>query len=258
MRVGRTLIPVLLACAFLPAATGAAPSVKLNATLTPEHLGQGTTVGFELQITAGGETPPPITALDVFYPENLGIAVSGLGLATCTPQTLETFGPHGCPANSRMGYGTAVIEVPLGPEAFIETAHITILRAPTHDGHLALLFNIEGKEPVSAQIVLDSLLLPTPAPYGGRIGIPIPIVPSLPAGPDASVVRLHATIGPQHITYYEQLHGRTIAYRPKGLQLPNSCPRRGFPFAATLTFLEGSQVSAHASVRCPTRVQRMR
>ncbi len=39
--------------AWLPAAAAqAAQSVKLTATLTPEHLGQGTTIGFSFQIEA--------------------------------------------------------------------------------------------------------------------------------------------------------------------------------------------------------------
>ena len=48
------VLAVLLACVcvFPPAAAEATQSVKLGATLTPEHLGQGTTIGFSFQIEA--------------------------------------------------------------------------------------------------------------------------------------------------------------------------------------------------------------
>jgi hypothetical protein len=82
---------------------------RLNATLTPEHLGEGTTIGFNLRIlTTGGEIPPPLTEVDLRYPEDLGIATSGLGLATCATALLEAAGPQGCPAESVMGIGSAV------------------------------------------------------------------------------------------------------------------------------------------------------
>jgi hypothetical protein len=243
---------VVLVCACLSACAHAAPSVTLNAALMPELLGHGTTIGFGLQIATPGEVPPPITEIDLRYPANLGIALSGLGLSTCSASALEARGPKGCPVDSRMGSGTAIVEVPLGLGSFQETAQITIFRAPTEDGHLALIFNVEGNEPVSAQIVLPGLLLPTAAPYGGIVHIAVPLVPSLPAGPDVSVVQLQVTLGPRHIIYYERSHGRTIPYRPKGILLPDNCPRGGFPFAATLAFFDGSHTDAVTAVPCPS------
>jgi hypothetical protein len=189
----------------------------------------------------------------VRYPGNLGIALSGLGLATCTPSTLEALGPAGCPADSHMGYGTALAEIPIGPEIVHETTHITLLRAPTRNGRLALLFYAAGEVPVWAPVTLPGLLLPAPAPYGGRIDINVPLIPSLPGAPPVAVVKLHSTIGPEHLTYYEHPHRHRVGYHPKGILLPDTCPHGGFPFAATFTFRNGGHAHAYTTVPCPTR-----
>lgn len=226
--------------------------MTLQAALTPELLGRGTTVDFGFTIDSpAGQVPASVTAVELRYPSNLGIALSGLGVATCSAEALEASGPDGCPANSRMGSGVALAEIQVGPEVISETAQIAIVRAPTQEGHLALLFYADGKEPVSAQIVLAGLLLPVGAPFGGSIHIAIPLVPSLPGAPDVAIVQLRSTLGPRHITYYERSHGRTVAYQPRGVVLPDSCPRGGFPFAAELMFMDGSYANAHTTVPCP-------
>jgi hypothetical protein len=244
---------IILICTLLaPSATQANQSVSLHATLTPERLGQATTVGFAFQITTPtGQVPSPLTAVDVRYPGNLGIALSGLGLATCSPATLEAAGPQGCPADSLMGYGTAIAEIQIGPDIERETAGVTLLRSPTQDGHLALLFYVSAMDPVRAEISFPGLLLPAPSPYGGDINIDIPLVPSLPGASDVAVVKLTSTLGPEHLTYYEHTHGQVVPYNPKGILLPDTCPHDGFPFAAEFAFLDGSHSSAHTTVPCP-------
>jgi hypothetical protein len=256
VRRAKHLLACILACACPLTTTlaHATQSVSLHATLTPERLGHATTVHFGFQIAAPkGHVPPPLTQVAVDYPGELGIALSELGLATCTTTTLETYGPQACPTNSLMGYGTATAAIPIGPEIEQESANITLIRAPTQNGHLALLFYTNAVSPISAQLVFPGLLLPTPtpAPFGGRIDIAIPLVPSLPEGPDVAVIELTATLGPKHLTYYEHRHGHTIAYNPKGILLPNTCPRGGFPFAATFGFLDGTHANAHTTVPCP-------
>jgi hypothetical protein len=250
-RPGRRILALLLACACLPATAHAAQSARLHVAFTPERLGRATTVEFAIQIAAPAHgVPPPLTALNVSYPGNIGVAVSGLGLATCSRARLEAFGPDGCPADSRMGQGSALAEVPIGPETVSETAQVTIVRAPANDGHLALLFFARGETPVSAQIVFPGLLFPTPG--WGSLHIRVPLVPSLPSGPNVAVVALHATLGPLGLTYYEHVRGKLIPYHPNGILLPDHCPRGGFPFAASLTFEDGSHASASTTVPCPT------
>jgi hypothetical protein len=250
VRRARGLLASLLACACLPATAHAAQSARFHVAFTPERLGQATTVEFGIQIAAPADSvPPPLTALDVRYPGNLGVAVSGLGLATCSQARLEAFGPKGCPADARMGQGSALAEIPIGPEIIRETATVTIVRAPANDGHLALLFYANAMTPVNGQIVFPGQLFPTPD--RGRLHIDLPLVPSLPGGPNVAIVGLHATLGPRGLTYYEHVRSKLISYHPNGILLPDRCPRGGFPFAASLTFEDGSHANTHTTVPCP-------
>jgi hypothetical protein len=237
---------------WLPSGAGAVPSVTLTAALSPERLGHSTTLHFGFQIAAPeGAVPAPLTRLDVRYPPGFGVAASDLGVETCTAAILEAGGPRSCPADSLIGYGSVLAEVPFGAEVVREPAIVTLVRAPAQSGHTRILFYAEGTNPVSAAIVFSAQLWNASRPFGGEIRIAVPLVPSLPEDPDVAVVRVLSTIGPAHLTYYERLHGRRVAYTPRGIVLPRRCPTGGFPFAATFGFLDGSRATAETRVPCP-------
>jgi hypothetical protein len=234
------------------AAVAHEPTMRLSAALTPERLGQGTTIHFGFTVTTPPRTvPSPVTGVELLYPENLGIATSGLGLETCTVGILEAHGPEGCPSQSQMGYGRALVVVPFGPEIIEEPAQTRVFMAHLTQGHLGLVFYAWGERPVDAWIVFGGLVLPTPPPYGGDLAATIPLVPTLPGAPYAAVVRFSTTIGPEHLTYYEHHRGRFLPYHPRGVILPRSCPAGGFHFGARLTFHNGTHASAATVVACP-------
>lgn len=187
------------------------------------------------------------------YPGNLGFALSGLGLATCDPATLAALGPKGCPANSRMGFGAASAQIAVEGLAVPEPTQVSIVRGPTREGHLGLLFYVDGEAPVIAQLVLPGALVPAEPPFGGAVRLDVPLVPSWPEGPDVAIVHLRSTLGPEHLTYYEHVKGKTIAYNPEGILLPKVCPRGGFRFLGTFTFVDGSRATAGTAVPCPPR-----
>jgi hypothetical protein len=242
----------LLGCMWLAAAAHAGPIAKLGAALSPERLGQGTTILFSFTLaTTTGQVPSPLTGLNLYYPANLGIATSGLGLETCSAAVLESDGPESCPSQSQMGYGKALIEIPFGPAILKETAQTAIFMAHLHEGHLGLLFFAYGHAPVSAQIVFHGLVLPADSPFGGDFATTFPLVPTLPGAPNAAVVQLRSTIGPLHLTYYESTRGRYRPYHPRGIVLPLTCPHGGFDFAASFSFENGTHTSAHTTVPCP-------
>jgi hypothetical protein len=235
----------------VPAQSSGAQHAQLNASFTPKRLGEGTTLGFSFTITSSSQVPAPLSSLDLYYPANLGLATSGLGVATCTPAILEIEGPEGCPSQSQMGRGTAIVEVPFGPEVITQTAHTLIFMAYRHQGRVQLLFYAYSGEGVATIIVFAGSLLPAKTPFGGELEISIPPVPTLPGAPNAAVVQLHATIGPQHLTYYERARGRYLPYHPEGILLPGTCPRGGFPFAATFGFEDGTRATARTAIPCP-------
>ncbi len=253
VRLATTLLACLVASACAPASSLAAQSVELDAALTPKRPGQRTTAEFALRIAAPDDgVPPPLVEASVRYPSGLGLALSGLGIETCPRETLETDGVGACPADSFMGEGSAIAEIQFGPTVVHETARVSLVRTPEEgSGQLAMLFLVDGSGPVAAEPVLTGLLLPAAAPFGGRIDIAVPLVKSLPEAPDVSVVGLRLSIGPRGLTYYERVGREVVAYRPKGLVLPERCPRGGYPFAIELHFLDGSRGSAAAAVPCP-------
>jgi hypothetical protein len=239
------------------AAADAPPSARLTASFQPERLGRRTTLSFGFHITApGGLIPPALTEIDLSYPDKLGIALSGLGLATCTAAALEASGLPGCQADSIMGFGDATAEISLGADVVAETVPITILRAPDEENHIALLLDAVGTTPLNTTAVFTGALLPAPLPYGGTVSIDAPLIPSLPGAPNVAIVALHATLGPAGVTYYEHIPGETLGYQPPGLLLPPTCPRGGFPFAVRFSFVGGAQASATAVDPCPAQADR--
>jgi hypothetical protein len=246
------IFTIALACLCVCGNAQASESLKLSVSLKPERLGQGTTVGFDFAImSTTGPMPSPLTEVNLRYPGDIGIALSGLGLATCSVITLEVLGPEGCPAEARMGHGSVLAEIAIGEAVISEHATLAVLRAPTRNGHTSLLFYADGKTPVNAQIVFPGALLAAAPPFGGLLHINVPLVPSVPGAPDVAVAQIHATLGPQHLTYYHHVGRKFIPYNPKGILLPNHCPRAGFLFTAELGFLDGSRTSAQAVVPCP-------
>jgi hypothetical protein len=246
------LAPALALSIWLAAPATAAPSAKLNVSLTPERLGAGTTIAFGFEITGQeGHVPPPLNTVDLLYPENLGLITSGLGLNTCSRTELETRGA--CPPDSLMGYGSALTEIPFASENIDESAKITTWMASIEEGHLGLLFLAKAGNPVAAELIFTSQILSAPPPFGGSLATEVPIVPTVPEGPYVSLTRLRSTLGPMHLTYYQTFHGKRTAYHPQGIRLPHTCPHGGFPFTATFTFQDGTHATAHATVPCPAR-----
>jgi hypothetical protein len=204
---------------------GARESVHLKASLTPNRLRAETTIGFDFTISASsGQVPSPLTGVALRYPGDVGIVVSGLGLDACSATTLHLLGPAGCPAEARMGTGSATVEIPLGHTIVREATSLAIERAETRNERFALTFFAEGESPIVAQLSLPALLLSAQTPFGGSVSIEPPLVPSVPEAPDVSVVQLHAEIGPEHLTYYRRVSAREVA-GPSRSRSPSSTAR---------------------------------
>jgi hypothetical protein len=253
-----TFVAVLVpTCAFVavlaPTAT-ATPSVKLAASFSPERLGKGTTIEIGFHVAyPNGQAPLAATAIQFFLPPGLGIATSELGLQNCLPTRLELLGRAACPPNSLMGHGSATTAVPFGSRFVTEHTSVTLFSGPVQNGNPQLLFVTVGEYPVIAEIIFSALVLPAGPRFGGLIETKLPLVPSVPYGPDIALLGLQTTIGPAGIVYREDVGGKTVDFRPRGILLPKSCPRGGFPFAVRLSFGDGSSASSSATVPCPRR-----
>jgi hypothetical protein len=234
----------LALCALSPITASARQTAEVSARFTPEHLAAPTTISLGFKVEGDSGAAPPLREIELAYPRTLGIATSGLGVAACAPEALEVSGPGACPANSRMGKGTALVEITIGPEIVREQISLAIFAAPSSDGYLHVLVYASGRSPVIAQVLLSGVLL------AGRVDMVLPPIPSLPEAPYVAVARMQLTLGGD-LTYYERRGSRTIAYRPRGVGLPGRCPRGGFRFAARFAFIDGEHANAQTSVTCP-------
>ena len=256
-RAGRTAtLASALALCLTPTAQ-ATQTAKLGAAFSPYRLGARTTIVFSFSIAAGsGQLPAALTDVDIEYPQNLGIVLSGLGLEVCSAAILEANGTNGCPTDSVMGGGYAIAQMRFGQQLVSEHASISIARAPDEAGHIALLLYATGPSPVDTQILSPAQLVPAEGPFGGQLNIQLPLVPSVPDAPDVAIVQMQATIGPRGILYEERVGDNVLTYTPKGILLPNACPKGGFQFAAQFTFVDGTHQMTRTAIPCPARRRR--
>jgi hypothetical protein len=245
----------LLVCVLcLPASAGASERVSLHTSFSPDRLGASTTIGFGFQIAnAEGGLPSPLTGVSLHLPAGINYVTTTLGLAVCPTANLVAEGLGGCPPNSRLGYGSALVEVPFGEGSGHEIPNIQALMGPSHNGNIVVLFYADGREPVYAQLVFQGELVPGSGAFGGNLETAIPLIPSVTNGPPVSILSVQATIGPSHLTYYKHVHGKLVSFHPRGVSVPLSCPHGGFPFSARFSFQDGSTADASSIVACPPK-----
>lgn len=246
-------LPLVLACLWgaAPASAGAAPlagpKVTLSARFQPEVLGQSTTIHWGFTISE----PTPLRLLELHLPGGMGFAASSLGLEECDPAILAHSGPEGCPQDSRIGFGNALAEVPIEIPVR-EKAKVTVLLGPPEGENMTVLFFVDGRWPANREIILTAHLTNIAAPEGATLLTEVPQLPVWTFGPNIALIRFKSTIGPDRITYYRRVHGRRVAFSPRGLTLPDQCPRGGFPVSAVFTWWTDEAPSAAATrVPCP-------
>ncbi len=249
----------------------ASPVVTASASFVPDRLGAPTSLVYSFHIgdTSGG-LPPPLTQVVAMLPAGSAIDTTGLGV--CPSLTaLATMGASACPTSSLAGFGSTQVAAQLGDELLNETASLTIFLAPSTPGHTVLDFYGDGTTPVSEQLAFTGTQEPANAPYGFDFAVDVPTIPTVPGGPDASILSLTSTIGAADVAYYvtekvrtvvtRHVDGRTekvprtvsrrILQHVKGLTVPRTCPSGGFPFALQFTFADGSTVLSPVSIPCP-------
>lgn len=252
------LVSLTFACALAGVAglgvARASEQVKLHASFTPDHPNASTTIGFGFTISnSEGGLPSPLTHVDLRMPAGMDYLTSELGTSECQPQLLIEKGLGGCPANSRLGTGSAFVEVPFGNNAGREIPEIQALMGPPHNNNVVVLFYANGLAPVYAQIVFQGELVTAGGAFGEDLATAIPLIPSVTNGPPVSIINVKSTIGPKGITYYKRVHGRLVGYKPQGVSVPEHCPRGGFQFSGDFAFLDGTTITSTTKIPCPPR-----
>jgi len=247
------IVAVLLVSVGLPA-RAAGETVTLHTSFSPDRLGASTTIGFRFEVAGtNGGVPSPLQSLSLSLPPGIDYLSTTLGLAICQPAALLADGLAGCPPNSRLGHGSAYVEVPFGLSSGREIPDIEALMGPPHGSNIVVLFYADGREPIDAQIVFEGELIAGSQTLGGSLDAAVPLIPSVAGGPPVSIIRVSATIGPAGLTYLERVDGHTVRFHPKGVSVPAHCPRGGFRFSAQFAFTDGTSAPATSIVPCPAR-----
>jgi hypothetical protein len=250
---------VCLACVLAATSASAAERASFRAAFAPDRLGAETTIELTMTLTSTipGGVPSPITGFAMHVPSELELIGSGLGVAVCHPNALRIAGLSGCSPNAQLGVGSAKVEIPIGPDAVVEETALVALMGPPVNEQTGVLVLGVASTPVAAELVFPGVLYAGPAAAGGGIGetlatvIPEKEIETLPGAADASVTYFQLNIGPDHLSYRRRVHGRSVAYRPKGIALPPICPHHGFQFVVDLTFEDGTALAAQDDVPCP-------
>lgn len=248
----RVVVVALIGCACLIGAAIALASETFTTKIyfTPDKLGapanlSATTV-FALNASA---VPTPIGHVLAYGPAGLKVDVAGTG--TCSKALLEAKGPSGCPADSRIGFGGGLGLVEIAKEFIKEPYTLDFFVAPKENGHLTFLIYAQGTNPVSVELVIVAKEVHGSGPYGIGFEFDIPPIPTLPGAAYASVETNYFTVGAQKVAYYHTVHGHRKLVHVKGLIIPKTCPKGGFPFKVTVNFLDGTSATDTYTAPCP-------
>jgi hypothetical protein len=253
MRRRDLLVTAALATTLLSAGTAEARSraaIRLTAAFdNGARLGRATALHIGLHIDTRRRSSP-VTAIEMRYPESIGVTTSGLGLEACRRPlsdfqavVVDAIGLAGCPRNAVMAKGTASGEIRLNgalEDAIHEVGTVTVLAGPIRDGRLGIVTYVDGWNPIGARLVYAGEIAPAPRPYGGSLEIRIPPLPSAWQA-EIALTDVSFAIGARSIVYHERVRGRTVAYRPEGIALPTRCPSGGFKFVTGAHLRERSQ-----------------
>ena len=250
----RILLAALVACACLTiaAVAWATETLTVHASFNPDKLGSPTNVSVTGKFISTTASPPsPITNVTAYLPAGLMIDTRGAG--TCTAARLQASGPSGCPADSRVGFGGGVGLIELAKEIIHEPYTLDFFFGPRENGHLAVLAYVQAFTPASFELVLVAKEISAPQPYGLGFSIDVPPIPTLPEAADASVESAFLTFGATNVAYYQMVRGRKKLLHVRGVVVPKTCPRGGFPIKATVDFADGAALTVNPTISCPRK-----
>jgi hypothetical protein len=231
-------IAAVAVCAALTAGAQAATVASITPSFAPDRLGASTAFTLAIQYSnQEGAIPEPVNHAVVHLPAGLGIDVRSFGI--CPAARLEKQLGRGCPSSARLGRGSALMGAHLGAINLHENASLTAWRGPDKGGRPTLEILGEGLSPLEEHVVLKGVLEADRAPYGQRLTMTIPPIPTLPTEPNASALHFSLTVGSGHGKLGKLIHA------------PGSCPAGGFRFGADFGYADGTSSSSAATVHCP-------
>lgn len=219
------------ALGLAPAAEADGPQTSLHVSLSTARLGVSISLSDE---QAEDGVPPPLRTLTIELPGGTGLSLAR-GVSVCRAAALRAHGAAGCPTSSRVGQGSATLEVHAGSQTIPEPAALSVFRGPALGGRPTLELLGVGHTPLDQRSVSRGVI--GSSAHGLQLRISIPPIHSLELEPDASFTAMSLKFGG---------HGVTVV-------LPRSCEGAGLTFGAALAFSDGSSAQADRTVPCPGR-----
>lgn len=260
LNVTRTLLGLASMLAVvtlvLPGPAGARPLVSVKAKIVPipvepskpnsrtyPHTGNllGAPAALEATLEIKGEeyfgAPSPVTSVVVDLPA--GTKLHPQGFANCPMSVLESHEVQNCPKKSYAGpTGEVLGVVSFGSSRVREKGTIQAFFAP--GGKLA--FYTEGREPALIEVLAFAGISNAPPPFGPRFSAEVPLVPTVPEAPYASVLSIKSKIGAAFMQGKKLISYGTV---------PKKCPKGGFKGRVELSFFSGETVTVEPTVPCP-------
>ncbi|HWY89201.1 MAG TPA: hypothetical protein VNY31_00880 [Solirubrobacteraceae bacterium] len=172
-------------------------------------------------------------------PAGLGVEIPHL--RSCAPERLRLLGGRGCPAQSRLGVGRALVQAPLGSQLLGESVSLWVFLGPLANLQPTFEILAQGYTPFDERQVFGGTVLPDQPPYGEDLVLSIPAIGTLALEPGASIASMSLTIG----------SSRGLARESNTTIEPKRCPPGGFPFAADFTYADGSTQNVSTTDSCP-------
>jgi hypothetical protein len=216
-------------------------SATITPSLSPDRLGAKgalvVTIGY-----AGGEfgVPAPVRRALLRLPAGLSLEIPEL--RSCAVGRLWARGAGGCPAQSEIGHGHALVEARAGSQIVSEEISLWVFLGPLLSSGPTFAVLGQGRTPFDERLVLPGTVVSDNPPYGEDLVVLISPIPTLPLEPDASIVAMSLTVGVSHPRHPREANTVVV---------PSVCPAGGFPFAAEFTYADGSTGGALATSSCP-------
>lgn len=236
--VGVVLAVTLVTSSGAAVASQASTTASIKPSFSPDRLGAPTSATFSVHFSGGPEgIPPPLHKAVIQLPA--GLELKSPATPGCTAAHLQAHGRKGCPANSLVGRGHALLEIKLGAVPESEQANVTAFVGPRQNGEPTLNVLEELITPLESRVVFTMKVLPDQAPYGSKLEGIIPPIPTIPLEPDSSPEAFSLTLG-------KAGHGKSGS-----ILVPHHCPAGGFPWGAEFTYADGSVSESTANSPCP-------
>jgi hypothetical protein len=130
-----------------------------------------------------------------------------------------------------------------GSQTVPEESNISVFRGPNRAGRPALEIFGHGETPLDQTTTSIAVLRSDSTPYGSRLTVSVPPIPTLVFEPNASFSSLSVTLG--------RAGHEKGGHAAGAVLVPRRCPAGGFPFAASFEFADRSTASAVANAPCP-------